>query len=137
MTNYKAGTAYDMQLISDRSSSALNTFLGELFDTYLAPGGLTRTSVACNYGCSDHASWTAAGFPAAMMFEAGEPREFPGDLGAFPYIHSTQDTLANMGDSAGNSVKFARLGLAFIGELAKTAQAAPGDILFVDGFEGG
>jgi len=122
MTNYKDGAPYDMQLISDYSNAALNTYFGELFDAYLLPLGLVRTSVACNYGCSDHASWTSAGYPAGMMFEAGRPRDpsDPWDLGDFPYIHSSGDTLANMANSATHSVKFAQFGLAFIGELAKT-----------------
>jgi leucyl aminopeptidase len=122
MTNYKDGAPYDMQLISDNSNTALNTYFGELFDEYLLPLGLVRSTVACGYGCSDHASWTSAGFPAGMMFEAGKPRDpnDPWDLGDFPYIHSSGDTLANMGNSATHSVKFAQFGLAFVGELAKT-----------------
>src|SRR5690606_33407391 len=75
----------------------------------------TRGTETCGYACSDHASWTAAGYPAGMMFEAGDP------AGYFPYIHSPFDTLANMGESAQNSVKFAQFGLAFLGEMAKTA----------------
>jgi len=116
MTNYKAGAVDDMQLISDYSNADLKSFVATLFDTYLAPSGLTRTSYTCGYGCSDHASWTTAGYPAAMMFEAGDPG------GHFPYIHTSGDTLANMGESAEHSVKFAKLGLAFLGELGKSAK---------------
>ncbi len=119
MTNYKNGTAYDMQIISDNSNAALLTYFGELFDEYLAPLGFTRTSLACGYGCSDHFSWTQAGYPAGMVFEAGQPRP-NGGLGGLPYVHSSGDTLANMDDSAEHSVKFAQFGLAFLGELAKT-----------------
>ena len=97
----------------------LKTFLTSLFDTYLAPLGLTRGTYTCGYGCSDHASWTSAGYPSAMMFEAGDSG------GYFPYIHSANDTLANMGESAQYSVKFAKLGLAFLGELAKSAGSNP------------
>ena len=116
MTNYKSGAVPDMQLITDYSNADLKTFVASLFDTYLAPTGLTRSTHTCGYGCSDHASWTAAGYPAAMMFEAGDVG------GYFPYIHTTGDTLANMGESAEHSVKFAKLGLAFLGELGKTAK---------------
>ncbi|WP_242113062.1 M20/M25/M40 family metallo-hydrolase [Luteimonas aquatica] len=116
MTNYKVGTGVDMQLITDNSNAALKQFLTDLFDEYLQPLGLTRGTYTCGYGCSDHASWTSAGFPAAMMFEAGdESGEY------FPYIHSSSDTLSNMGNSAANSAKFAKLGLAFLGELGKTS----------------
>jgi leucyl aminopeptidase len=116
MTNYKSGAVPDMNLISDYSNADLKNFYVTLFDAYLAPKGLTRGSVACGYACSDHASWTNAGYPAAMMFEAGGPN------GGFPYIHTTGDTLATMGESAQNSVKFAQFALAYLAETAKTAQ---------------
>ncbi|UXI70469.1 M20/M25/M40 family metallo-hydrolase [Tahibacter amnicola] len=122
MTNYKSGNVEDMQLITDYSNAALKTFVTNLFDHYLAPMGLTRSTYTCGYGCSDHASWTSAGFPAAMMFEAGDSGG-----GYFPYIHTANDTLANMGNSAQNSVKFAQLGLAFLGELGKTKSTTPGN----------
>ena len=119
MTNYKSGAVPDMNLISDYSNADLKNFSITLFDTYLAPMGLTRGSVRCGYACSDHASWTSAGYPAAMMFEAGDPN------GDFPYIHTTRDTLATMGESAQNSVKFAQFALAFLAETAKTAEVRP------------
>ena len=121
MTNYKSGTVADMQLITDYSNAEMKTFLTNLFDTYLAPSGLTRSTYTCGYGCSDHASWTSAGYPAAMMFEAGS------SSGYNPNIHGTGDTLANMANSAANSVKFAKLGLAFLGELAKTTGGGGGN----------
>ena len=117
MTNYRASTNVDMRLVTDYSNAHLQTFLTALFDTYLAPRGMTRGTDTCGYACSDHASWTAAGYPSAYFFEAGSPNG-----GAFPYIHSTNDTLANMGNSAQNSGKFAMLGVAFLGEAAKTSQ---------------
>ncbi|GAB3315000.1 M20/M25/M40 family metallo-hydrolase [Luteimonas notoginsengisoli] len=111
MTNYAIGAGVDMQLITDNSNAGLQQFVRDVFDEYLAPLGLTRGTYTCGYGCSDHASWTSAGYPAAMMFEAG----FNND------IHTPDDTLANMGGSAAPSVPLARLGLGFLGELAKTA----------------
>lgn len=114
MTNYKAGAVQDMKLITDYSNASLKSFFVQLFDAYLAPLGHTRGTYTCGYGCSDHASWTNAGYPAAMMFEAGDPG------GSFPYIHTTGDTLAMMGDTAQPSVKFAQFALAFLGETAKT-----------------
>ena len=115
MTNYKSGAVRDMNLIADYSNTDLKNFSITLFDTYLAPMGLTRGSVACGYACSDHASWTNAGYPAVMMFEAGRPN------GGYPYIHTTSDTLASMGESAQNSVKFAQFALAYLAETAKSA----------------
>ena len=116
MTNYKSGAVDDMRLITDYSNPDMQALLVGLFDRYLAPSGLSRGTYTCGYGCSDHASWTSAGYPAAMMFEAGDAG------GYFPYIHTTSDTLANMGESAQHSVKFAKLALAFLGELGKTAE---------------
>ena len=59
-----------------------------------------------------------------MMFEAGRCRqEHSAFTGYNPNIHTSNDTLANMGESAAPSVQFAKLGLAFLGELAKTAAA--------------
>ena len=116
MTNYKPTGGADMRLETDNSNEDTKTFLVNLFDTYLKPLGLTRGTDTCGYACSDHASWTSAGFPAAMMFEGGGAN---GDY--FNKIHTTGDTLANMGNSAANSAKFAKFGLAFLGEAAKTA----------------
>ncbi len=115
MTNYRAGAVPDMRLVTDYSNPALQAFMTGLFDAYLAPMGLSRGTETCGYACSDHASWTAAGYPAGMMFEAGDLQ------GYFPYIHTRYDTLETMGESAADSVKFAQFGLAFLGELAKSA----------------
>ena len=111
MTNYAAGASVDMQLITDYSNAGLQQFVRDVFDEYLAPTGLTRGTYTCGYGCSDHASWTSAGYPSAMMFEASFNNE----------IHTPGDTLSNMGGSASPSVPLAQLGLGFLGELAKTA----------------
>ncbi len=119
MTNYKVGAVADMRLMTDYSNNELKAFFVTLFDTYLAPLGIARGTTTCGYACSDHASWTAAGYPAAMMFEAGDAS------GGYPYIHTTQDTLQTMGESAQHSVKFAQFALAFLGEVAKTTVIPP------------
>ncbi|WP_460828158.1 M20/M25/M40 family metallo-hydrolase [Marilutibacter aestuarii] len=111
MTNYAAGSNVAMNLVTDYSNASLKQFLTDLFDEYLAPLGLSRGTYTCGYGCSDHASWTNAGYPAAMMFEPTFNNR----------LHTSGDTLANMGGTASASVNFAKLGLAFIGELAKTS----------------
>lgn len=128
MTNYKSGTPEDMQLVTDYSSTSLKTFFNSLFDTYLKPLGMTRGTITCGYGCSDHASWTSAGYPAGMMFEAGDNagKNTSAFTGYNPKIHTTGDTLSSMGESAEHSVKFAKFGLAFIGELGKTSGGGGG-----------
>jgi leucyl aminopeptidase len=111
MTNYRTGSPYDMQLITDYSNSGLQQFLRDLFDTYLQPLGMSRGTYTCGYGCSDHASWTSNGYPAAFMYEGGD----------FPYLHTTADDLGHMGNTATPSVALTKLGLAFLGELGKTS----------------
>ncbi len=111
MTNYAAGSTLAMRLMTDYSNPGMQQFVTGLFDTYLAPLGLTRGTTTCGYACSDHASWTAAGYPSAMM---SEPT-------FFAYLHTATDTLPLMGNSAAVSVNFAKLGLAFVGELGKTS----------------
>ena len=128
MTNYKPSTGSDMRLVTDYSNVDVKNFLNSLFDTYLAPLGMTRGTYTCGYGCSDHASWTSAGYPAAIMFEGG------GTSGYFSQIHSTGDTLANMGNSAANSAKFSKLALAFLGEAAKTSGGGGGNAAPVANF---
>jgi leucyl aminopeptidase len=116
MTDYRSGSPYDMQLITDSSNASLQQFLRDLFDHYLLPLGMARGTYTCGYGCSDHASWTSAGFPAAMMYEGGD----------WPYLHTTSDTLTKLGNTAQPSVALAKLGLAFLGELGKTAMPIVG-----------
>ncbi|QSX77099.1 M20/M25/M40 family metallo-hydrolase [Agrilutibacter solisilvae] len=117
MTNYTAGSTVSMELVSDYTNTGLNEFVRKLFDRYLAPLGLTRGVYTCGYACSDHASWTAAGYPSAFMVEPT----------LFPYLHTPNDTLANSGPTSASSVNFAKLALAFIGELGKTTHEAPVD----------
>ncbi|MDN5781978.1 MAG: M20/M25/M40 family metallo-hydrolase [Luteimonas sp.] len=111
MTNYATGASHDMQLVTDYSNAGLQQFVRDVFDEYLAPLGFTRGTYTCGYACSDHASWSSAGFPSSMMFEAG----FNND------IHTPDDTLATMGNTAAPSVPLVKLGLGFLGELAKTS----------------
>ncbi len=111
MTNYK-GSSYDFGMVTDNTNSALNNFTISLMGEYLP--GTTYTNINCGYACSDHASWNSAGFPATMPFEATMST-------SNPKIHTTGDTLTYMGGTASNSVKFAKLGVAFLGELAKGA----------------
>jgi len=127
MTEYQSGTPEDMQLVTDYSNASLKQFFNNLFDAYLAPLGLRRGTITCGYGCSDHASWTSAGYPAAMMFEAGDNSgaNTPAFRGFNPNIHTTGDTLSFLGESAAHSVKFAQFALAYIGEVGKTSASAP------------
>ena len=128
MTNYHEPGQVDIEIIADHTDAGLNAFVADLFDEYLAPSGLTRGASDCGYGCSDHASWQAAGYPSSFAFEGG------GLAHSFDPIHTADDLLANMGGTADRSIPFAQLGLAFLGELAKGG-TGPLDAVFADGFD--
>jgi len=114
MTNHN-GSANDIYLMTDPYISAsLNEFLIDLMDTYNSSGShaLTYGFSICNYGCSDHYSWSQQGYEVAFPFEATFSN-------ANPNIHSAGDVFSFTG-TAIHSVKFAKLGLEYIIESAKS-----------------
>ncbi|MES2319622.1 MAG: M20/M25/M40 family metallo-hydrolase [Pseudomonadota bacterium] len=115
MTNYK-GSAGDIYIYTDYTDSLQNTFVGNLITTYQPT--LVIGYDKCGYGCSDHASWTAAGYPASMPFETTFTQDNP-------YIHTANDTFANAGGQANHSLKFARLAASFAIELGSDGPGVP------------
>jgi leucyl aminopeptidase len=115
MTNYK-GSTQDMAWLTDFTNAAQTTFLRDLLNTYLP--AVTHTTTACGYACSDHASWHNQGFPASMPSEAifGQHNS---------RIHTANDTLANSDPAAGHAIKFARLAVTYLAELAKGGFGTP------------
>lgn len=109
MTNFKGTPASDIVLITDHTTSAQNTFLGQLVDTYVV---LPRATSQCGYACSDHASWEDRGYVSSFPFEAVFGQHLS-------QIHTANDTLAAAGGTANHSVKFAKLAAAYMAELAK------------------
>lgn len=107
MTNYK-GSVGDVYLIDDYTDSRQNEFLETVAATYLPALEVAYTT--CGYACSDHANWTARGYPASFPFESMF-------YDYNPAIHSRNDTYANSGGQATHSLKFARLALAYSVEL--------------------
>ncbi|HXH29746.1 MAG TPA: M28 family metallopeptidase [Bacteriovoracaceae bacterium] len=108
MTLRKGTVDKDIVMMSDFTNAAQNEFLGRLIDEYVkVPWGYSK----CGYGCSDHASWTAAGYPASMPFESTM-----GDINN--NIHTAKDTIESAGGDAKHAAKFARLATAFVVELA-------------------
>ncbi|MCP4662198.1 MAG: M20/M25/M40 family metallo-hydrolase, partial [bacterium] len=103
MTGY-FGSVEDIILVNDYTTPELTTFLGDLIDEYQP--SLLWAYTSCGYGCSDHASWTNRGYPAAFPVEAkyGEHN---------PNIHTANDTLASLGNSTDHALKFAQLALSF------------------------
>lgn len=108
MTLRKGTVDKDIVMMADFTNTAQNEFLGRLIDEYVkVPWGYSR----CGYGCSDHASWTANGFPASIPFESTME-----DINKS--IHTAKDTLESAGGDAKHAAKFAKLATAFVVELA-------------------
>jgi bacterial leucyl aminopeptidase len=112
MTNFN-GSANDVSFITDFTSGDLNSFFMELIATYNVSGDhqITYSTSLCNYGCSDHASWTAAGYMASFPFEASFGQHNDN-------IHSANDTFSVSG-TADHATKFAKLCAEFLIEVAK------------------
>jgi leucyl aminopeptidase len=109
MTNYQ-GSSWDVVLMTDYTNAAQNTFITGLMTTYLPT--LTKTTSSCGYACSDHASWTNAGYAASIPFEALMSQYNP-------YIHTVNDTLARSAGMATHALKFAKVASVYVAELAK------------------
>lgn len=108
MTLRKGTVDKDIVMMADFTNNAQNEFIGRLIDEYVkVPWGYSR----CGYGCSDHASWTANGFPASIPFESTME-----DINRS--IHTAKDTLESSGGDAKHAAKFAKLATAFVVELA-------------------
>ena len=109
MTLFKGTADKDIVMMADFTNGAQNEFLGKLIDEYVKVSwGYSR----CGYGCSDHASWTANGYPSSFPFEATME-----DINH--KIHTPNDTLQTSGGDAKHAAKFAKLATAFVVELAK------------------
>jgi leucyl aminopeptidase len=127
MTNYD-GSVADIVLMQDYTNAAHNTYITNILNTYLP--NISHSTDNCGYGCSDHASWTAAGYPASMPFET-KMNQYN------PKIHTSQDTLANMDSTAAKALKFAKMALAYVVEMAAdtggTTEPPTGDLVLVNG----
>lgn len=109
MTNFD-GSPHDFVLITDNVSATQTDFLATLAARYLPQNPVARDR--CGYACSDHASWTRAGYPAVLPFEATLATDNPN-------IHTARDTLAVSGNNANHAAKFAKLALAYTVEMAQ------------------
>lgn len=109
MTNHKGTDEFDIVFMTDYTNKSQTEFMGKLIDTYVhVPWGYSK----CGYGCSDHASWHNAGFPASMPFESTM-----GDING--HIHTKNDLIERSGGTAEHAAKFAKLGVAFMVEMGK------------------
>jgi leucyl aminopeptidase len=110
MTNFD-GSPHDIVLITDNVSAAQTDFLATLAARYVPQFPVARDR--CGYACSDHASWTRAGYPSVLPFEATLSTHNPN-------IHTARDTLSVSGNNANHAAKFAKLAVAYMVEMAQT-----------------
>ncbi len=95
-----------MWVFTDYTDKRLSNYVAKLIDTYIhVPVDYSR----CGYGCSDHASWTEEGIPAAFPCESNFEDHNP-------YIHSSSDTMELL--SLEHMTNFSKLAVAFAMELA-------------------
>ena len=115
MTNFN-GSALDVAFITDFTDPTLTNYMMGLLDHYNASGdhAITYSSSLCNYGCSDHASWTNAGYSASFPFEASFGQHNQN-------IHTSNDTFSISG-TANHATKFAKLCAEFLIETAKSQE---------------
>ncbi|TPX31766.1 hypothetical protein SmJEL517_g04976 [Synchytrium microbalum] len=105
MTGYPAKKP-SIGLSTDFVDPSLMAFLKVLVETYCdEPTVFTK----CGYACSDHATWTKAGYRSSFTFE-----------GAFddhsPYIHTTGDSVETL--SFTHMAQFVRVAISFAVELS-------------------
>jgi len=94
-------------LITDYVHADLTNYMKQLINTYVKqPIGITK----CGYACSDHASWTKAGFKAVIPTESAFERMNHD-------IHSANDTMDKL--SLKHMSDYSKLGIAFVAELAE------------------
>ena len=116
MTNFKGSTAFDIVLMQDFTNAAQNTFVQNLVTTYQP--ALTVGTSSCGYGCSDHAAWHNRSYPASFPFESTFSQ-------SNNVIHTANDLISRSGNNADHALKFSKLALSYVGELAKGAISIP------------
>lgn len=95
-----------MWVYRDYTDKKLSNFIEKLIETYV---GVPVANSSCGYGCSDHASWTEVGIPAAFPCET----DFENHNSK---IHTSQDTIDRL--TPEHMANFSKLGVAFAIELA-------------------
>ncbi|KAI1341888.1 leucine aminopeptidase 1 [Xylariaceae sp. FL0016] len=107
MTGYRE--AGPMGVINDYVDDTLTDFVRKVIDEYTTVGYVDSE---CGYGCSDHFSARAAGYPSAFVIEA----EFSK---ISPYIHTADDTLDTV--SYEHMLEHARMVVGYAYELTMSA----------------
>ncbi len=98
------GPQTEMHFITDHTNLELSDAMRALTDLYV---GVRWSNTECGYACSDHASWTRAGFRSAFPFESSFD-------GLNSRIHTERDLPDSVQPDFGAA--FAKLSVAFLGE---------------------
>lgn len=98
-------------IITDHTNKKQNGMVEALNNQFKSKIGLgTFTKSRCGYGCSDHASWTSAGYPATFTFET--------DFGRHnKKIHTPQDKRNLISDK--KMTNFSKLAAAFVTKVSE------------------
>ncbi|RKP10787.1 hypothetical protein THASP1DRAFT_12350 [Thamnocephalis sphaerospora] len=97
-------------IVTDYVDGELTSLLKQLVDAY---SGAKWRELRCGYACSDHASWTKAGYRSAFPFEADS-------LEANPNVHTVRDTIDTI--SFDHALRYAKIAVGFAVELSKRSE---------------
>jgi leucyl aminopeptidase len=104
----KAGTREEIGVITDFVDAGVTDYVKTLIDTYI---DIPYVETKCGYACSDHASWTKAGYPSAFSIESSFENSNKN-------IHSTNDRIDISPEfSFDHMLHFSKLAAAFAIEL--------------------
>ncbi|KAJ3066098.1 Leucine aminopeptidase 1 [Podochytrium sp. JEL0797] len=107
MTGYTPpGVAPKIAIMTDFVDPELTLFLRKVAKEYSSVGTVDST---CGYACSDHGSWSKAGYASVFGFEA----EFKNHS---PFIHSVEDVVENV--SFEHVARFVRVCVGFAVEMS-------------------
>lgn len=107
MTGFAYRNEPTMWVMDDYTNPNLTSYITQLIATYVKkPVQHSR----CGYACSDHASWTQAGYPAVIPAEAAYENTNPA-------MHSSRDTMDRL--SLDHMTDYAKLAVAAAVELAE------------------
>jgi len=100
------GSGAKVGVVTDFVDKELTNYLHMIIGTY---SELSIAVTACGYGCSDHASWSKAGYASSFPFES----DF---RSSNPKIHSKNDLLSALNPEHG--LEFVKMGLGYLVELS-------------------
>jgi len=106
MTAFPTKSRPDIGILTDRVNSVLTALLRKIVKAYTT---LPMADFQCGYGCSDHASWTRAGYPSALAFESSNMRENHN-------IHSPADSYDTV--DFDHALNFVKIAVGFVVEMA-------------------